>query len=121
MPREPAISLKFLGLPIYLACLSLWFLPSKEELRRSLQPMDVLHELQLLYPTPLPHADWGNVSDTTAVVLNWSRLPNVILITTLLCLPSLEQTISNIVIWNNNPNVILAEKVVYVPYSMPRS
>ncbi|KAI5121296.1 hypothetical protein M0805_003765 [Coniferiporia weirii] len=50
----------------------------------------------------------GNIRpDTTAVVLNWSRLNNVILIAELLCGPWLENTIAQVFIWNNNPNFTL--------------
>ena len=41
--------------------------------------------------------------DVTAVVLNWSRLPNVIQIATLFCSPSLNDTIAKVFIWNNSP------------------
>ncbi|KAI0937019.1 hypothetical protein AcV5_005015 [Taiwanofungus camphoratus] len=41
--------------------------------------------------------------DTTAVVLNWARFPNVLLITSLLCGPWLDDTISQVYIWNNSP------------------
>ncbi|KAI0314766.1 hypothetical protein OF83DRAFT_1135307 [Amylostereum chailletii] len=41
--------------------------------------------------------------DTTAVVLNWSRFPNVRRIVALLCSPELSGTIAQIVVWNNNP------------------
>ncbi|OBZ79106.1 hypothetical protein A0H81_01521 [Grifola frondosa] len=41
--------------------------------------------------------------DTTAVILNWSRFPNVLLITSLLCGSWLEDTIAEVFIWNNSP------------------
>lgn len=41
--------------------------------------------------------------DVTAVILNWSRLPNVIRIVSELCGAQLEDTISEVVVWNNNP------------------
>ncbi|KAH9951005.1 hypothetical protein B0H21DRAFT_720924 [Amylocystis lapponica] len=44
-----------------------------------------------------------SVPDTTAVVLNWSRFPNVLLITSLLCGPWLDSVISEVIIWNNSP------------------
>ena len=49
--------------------------------------------------------------DTTAVLLNWSRLDNVILLSSLLCGPWLETVIANVIIWNNNPKVTLNGKV----------
>jgi hypothetical protein len=39
----------------------------------------------------------------TAVILNWSRLPNVVRIVSLLCSPSLNDTIASISVWNNSP------------------
>ncbi|KAK0208913.1 hypothetical protein DFS33DRAFT_1306372 [Desarmillaria ectypa] len=44
--------------------------------------------------------------DTTAVILNWSRFPNVIKIVSLLCGPSLENTIHTVFVWNNSPGQI---------------
>ncbi|KAG1749727.1 uncharacterized protein EDB91DRAFT_1109351 [Suillus paluster] len=44
--------------------------------------------------------------DVTAVVLNWSRLPNVVRIVSLLCGPRLGDVIAEIVVWNNNPREI---------------
>ncbi|KAG1828448.1 hypothetical protein EV424DRAFT_541866 [Suillus variegatus] len=44
--------------------------------------------------------------DVTAVILNWSRLPNVVQIVSLLCGPWLEDVIAEIVVWNNNPKEI---------------
>ncbi|KAI0361054.1 hypothetical protein OH77DRAFT_1492195 [Trametes cingulata] len=41
-------------------------------------------------------------ADTTAVILNWSRFPNVLLIASLLCGPWLDDTIAQVYIWNNH-------------------
>ncbi|KII93672.1 hypothetical protein PLICRDRAFT_101656 [Plicaturopsis crispa FD-325 SS-3] len=41
--------------------------------------------------------------DTTAVVLNWSRLPNVVRIAAVLCDPLLTNPIGEVFIWNNSP------------------
>ncbi|KAH8120060.1 hypothetical protein DFH11DRAFT_1558066 [Phellopilus nigrolimitatus] len=71
--------------------------------------------------TYLPHSDVkftmvsasparNNTPDTTAVVLNWSRLENVVLISALLCGPWLSSTIAQVLIWNNNPNITLGMK-----------
>lgn len=60
------------------------------------------HRLGALDDLPLRIAN----PDTTAVVLNWSRLPNVLRISSLLCSPALEGVISEVFIWNNNPNPI---------------
>ncbi|CDO73103.1 hypothetical protein BN946_scf185007.g157 [Trametes cinnabarina] len=47
--------------------------------------------------------------DTTAVILNWSRFHNVLLITSLLCSPWLDNTIAQVFIWNNSPRRISYE------------
>ncbi|KAI5836061.1 hypothetical protein K523DRAFT_400368 [Schizophyllum commune Tattone D] len=47
--------------------------------------------------------------DTTAVVLNWSRLPNVIRIASLLCENTLDDVIASVVVWNNNPMALTYE------------
>ncbi|KAH9858325.1 hypothetical protein C2E23DRAFT_803583 [Lenzites betulinus] len=47
--------------------------------------------------------------DVTAVLLNWSRFPNVLLITSLLCAPWLEDTIAQVYIWNNTPRKLSYE------------
>ncbi|KAH9920241.1 uncharacterized protein BXZ73DRAFT_91971 [Epithele typhae] len=39
----------------------------------------------------------------TAVILNWSRFPNVMLIASLMCAPWMENTIAQVFIWNNSP------------------
>lgn len=49
------------------------------------------------------------IADTTAVILNWSRLDNVLLISSLLCSPYLHGTISRVIIWNNSPNLLTVE------------
>ena len=48
----------------------------------------------------------GGSPDTTAIILNWSRLSNVIRIVSLLCSAQLEDTIKEVVVWNNNPTQI---------------
>ncbi|KAI0800750.1 hypothetical protein C8Q74DRAFT_1454356 [Fomes fomentarius] len=47
--------------------------------------------------------------DVTAVLLNWSRFPNVLLITSLLCGPWLEGTIAEVYVWNNSPRKLTYE------------
>lgn len=49
------------------------------------------------------------IADTTAVILNWSRLDNVLLISSLLCSLYLHGTISRVIVWNNNPNPLTVE------------
>lgn len=48
--------------------------------------------------------------DTTAIILNWSRLSNVVRIVNLLCSKSLEKTIATVFVWNNSLQQ-LTEKV----------
>ncbi|KAL6307702.1 hypothetical protein BKA93DRAFT_767442 [Sparassis latifolia] len=50
-----------------------------------------------------------SVPDTTAVILNWSRFPNVLLITSLLCGDWLGDVIVEVSIWNNNPRQLTYE------------
>lgn len=58
----------------------------------------------------LASRSWTDASkeppDTTAVVLNWSRFPNVQRIASLLCSPDLDHVIKEVFIWNNNPTPI---------------
>jgi hypothetical protein len=56
--------------------------------------------------------------DTTAVILNWSRLPNVILLVALLCSTPLEGIIARVLIWNNRPDVKLTYNVRLTPLSL---
>ena len=69
-----------------------------------------LDDLGDSYGLTIPMQDKG-IPDTTAVILNWSRLENVIMLSRLLCDPSLEAVIAKVIIWNNNPNVTLSSKV----------
>jgi hypothetical protein len=43
-----------------------------------------------------------NSPDITAVILNWSRLPNVIQLVGNMC-NSLQDTLAQVFVWNNNP------------------
>ena len=54
----------------------------------------------------------GLEADTTAVILNWSRLENVVLIAAALCRGWLDDVISQVFVWNNNPNVTLSYEVL---------
>ena len=56
--------------------------------------------------TPLGGDDKSGVS---AVILNWSRFQNVVLIVSSMCDPSLRDVISEIIVWNNGPHGISAE------------
>lgn len=51
------------------------------------------------------------IADTTVVILNWSRLENVIIIADQHCTSPLEDFVASIFIWNNNPNVSLTLEV----------
>ena len=57
--------------------------------------------------------------DTTAVVLNWSRLPNVIRIASLLCENTLDDVIASVVVWNNNPKALTYEVRTLYALSTP--
>lgn len=46
-------------------------------------------------------------ADVTAVLLNWVRLANVVQIVTVLCEPSLDGVIKEVVVWNNNPRPLV--------------
>ncbi|KAF9650543.1 hypothetical protein BDM02DRAFT_3267930, partial [Thelephora ganbajun] len=46
----------------------------------------------------------------SAIILNWSRFQNVVLIVSGLCDPRLQDVITEIVVWNNSPRKISAEK-----------
>ncbi|KZS93301.1 hypothetical protein SISNIDRAFT_485569 [Sistotremastrum niveocremeum HHB9708] len=97
------------------------FLPSSQEHLRASNPFQVLNNLGIV--TQIPEVDRGLVApsrlpDTTAVILNWSRLPNVILIVSLLCSNSLSGIIAAIHIWNNQPNLVLTHNVLS-PASCP--
>lgn len=91
---------------------------------RKLQDLDIPfsrpHQLTYLSPlnsTDSTYADIAytssrdvtEIADTTAVILNWSRLENVLLISTLLCSPYLHDIISQVIVWNNNPSPLKAE------------
>lgn len=54
---------------------------------------------------------WGSdgKSEVSAIILNWSRFRNVVLIVSGLCDPRLQDVIAEIVVWNNSPRKISAE------------
>lgn len=49
------------------------------------------------------------MSGVSAVILNWTRFQNVVLIVSSMCGPSLRDVISEIIVWNNSPRAITAE------------
>ena len=55
----------------------------------------------------------GPALDTTAVILNWSRLENVVLIVSAFCL----HWPLSVLVWNNNPNLSLSIHVCIYPLS----
>ncbi len=65
----------------------------------------------------LPQISSVGPPNVTAVILNWSRFPNVVLIASLLCGPWLEGTISEVFIWNNSPRKISYE--VCISFQFP--
>ncbi|THH21210.1 hypothetical protein EW146_g300 [Bondarzewia mesenterica] len=56
--------------------------------------------------TPDNAYELGKSPDTTAVILNWSRFPNVQRITSLFCGPELDGIIKEVIVWNNNPKAL---------------
>lgn len=63
---------------------------------------------QTLGPVRVP---WSRdrQSRVSAIILNWSRFRNVVLIVSGFCDPSLQDVIAEIIVWNNSPGVITAE------------
>ncbi|KAI1793208.1 hypothetical protein LXA43DRAFT_1003413 [Ganoderma leucocontextum] len=59
----------------------------------------------------LPEVASAGTPNVTAVILNWSRFPNVMLIASLLCGPWLEGTISEVLVWNNSPRQLTYEEM----------
>ncbi|KAG7099707.1 hypothetical protein E1B28_001526 [Marasmius oreades] len=52
----------------------------------------------------------ATAADITAVILNWTRLSNVVRIVSLLCDPMLDGILATIFIWNNNPATVLTQE-----------
>ena len=98
-------------------------LPIKPQLRSGEPPTDILHphietrrrlapgsfrtnldareRFENLFP-PLPEGSAAR-RNTVAVVLNWSRFPNVRRIVSLLCSPELDSFMKRVLVWNNSP------------------
>ena len=82
------------------------FVPGKPPATYSKNPSDFdTYE----HVSVLPEIASAATPNVTAVILNWSRFPNVMLIASLLCGPWLEGTISEVFIWNNSPRQITYE------------
>lgn len=62
------------------------------------------HGFRVGLPTSKPR-----LPNVTAIILNWSRLDNVIRIASLLCGPWLDDTISEVYVWNNSPQKLSKE------------
>lgn len=69
------------------------------------------------YVSVLPDTTSTATPNVTAVILNWSRFPNIVLIASLLCGPWLKGTISEVFIWNNSPRHITYE--VCISFQFP--
>lgn len=57
----------------------------------------------------LPTSEPQRLPDVTAIILNWSRLENVIRIASLLCGPWLDDTVAEVYVWNNSPQKLSRE------------
>lgn len=57
----------------------------------------------------VPNTSTTGRPDTTAVLLNWARFPNVLLITSMMCSPELGSIIAQVLIWNNTPRPLSYE------------
>jgi hypothetical protein len=96
------------NLHLFLSFLSLLSLPNKSEILRANHPDAALAALGIHLAVPAYNFTLPDGPDVTVVLLNWSRLPNVILIASVLCMPELENLIARIFIWNNNPSYKLS-------------
>jgi hypothetical protein len=113
------LSMSFKALWITAALAPLFALYALNRWNRPLEPsthvLGVLERLgagQDLRPSPdhrqFLSRPWfaASATDTTAVVLNWSRFSNVLDIAAVLCHPALADTIAEVLVWNNSPNKI---------------
>ncbi|KAI9570335.1 hypothetical protein HD554DRAFT_2085552 [Boletus coccyginus] len=57
----------------------------------------------------LPTSEPQRLPNVTAIILNWSRLENVIRIASLLCGPWLDDTVAKVYVWNNSPQKLSRE------------
>lgn len=55
-----------------------------------------------------PQLKYSQPLDTTAVILNWSRLSNVVQLVKVMC-SSPQDTIAHVFVWNNNPQPLTFE------------
>lgn len=63
----------------------------------------------------------SRLPNVTAIILNWSRLDNVIRIASLLCGTWLDDTISEVYIWNNSPQKLSKEVGQLSSLRLPRA
>ena len=97
---------------LFLSLLAIFSLPNNDEYLRANHPDVALSGLGVQSTIYFPnHNPLPNGPDTTVILLNWSRLPNVILITSVMCSPQLENLVSQVVIWNNNPSYEISLRV----------
>lgn len=124
--RQVLRTLVTVAVPALLSVAVNRFFPKKEEVTPPNQFLPVLKDIGFVPQTfPVTYrfdeaADFDNYErvhnvttgtpDTTAVLLNWARFPNTLLITSLLCGPWLEDTIAEVVIWNNSPRQLSYEQ-----------
>ncbi|KAL4246325.1 hypothetical protein ABKN59_008959 [Abortiporus biennis] len=111
--------LQYLVLPLVLSQLLLWLLstiiPSRVQHSPSYELKRIIFDSDLPATYARPYQRLGGIAkaasqpDTTAVILNWSRFPNILLISSLLCSSVLDDVISEVFIWNNNPKPISYE------------
>jgi len=64
--------------------------------------------------TEVHSSDGSSHADTAAVILNWSRFPNVKRIAALLCAPELRGVVKEVLIWNNNPRALALQVISFV-------
>jgi len=108
-----------LTLLLLFSLLALISLPNKDEYVRGNNPDLALSQLQFRLSAPSEHLPNG--PDTTVILLNWSRLPNVILIASVMCSPQLEGMVAQVFIWNNNPSYDISLRVcIQSPWNFVR-
>ncbi|KZT27705.1 hypothetical protein NEOLEDRAFT_1130788 [Neolentinus lepideus HHB14362 ss-1] len=118
--RAPSLGLGALvcalvcGIVAAFASMSGYWRSSGRSADRTLREWDIPANLPISYLQDVSHYEnytrlmrpASGRADTTAVILNWSRFPNVVLIASLLCKPVLDGVISQIFVWNNSPNPV---------------
>ncbi|KAI0828984.1 hypothetical protein BC628DRAFT_1315872 [Trametes gibbosa] len=119
-------ALQTVAVPLILAVVARQLFPDKVEQTPPSLYLPLLADIGFV-PRPLPVTYRTDISqlgsyqrvsvlqnatgspDVTAVLLNWSRFPNVLLIASLLCGPWLDNTVAQVYIWNNHPRMLSYE------------